>query len=1393
MTVLHESDFETGDLSEWSSTWQEDYLSVGAPAAMNGDYGLSVSNPPSGESYVLYDVYSNHGEIYHTRAGFRFDPNGIETFSGDRDYAQIYYQIDADIGVKYDNGTYYIFAHAFDMNGEHRTTEVEISDGPHTIELEWEAPATSISADGWMTFWVDGVEIETITDLNDRYQVSEIYLGFVWDTPGSFSGTMYFDNFSANDDGTQIFVEAPVEEYGTVQARPGTIVDVEIGYGGEYAQIGRFDVSVGSDGFEQTGKNKSIVAQGFATKKLTQWEPDANFDYWSQTKVAANPADLTKLIRVSGHWSGTTSIMLDSLNVDGMLYAVDRQSRNQQVRARFKVSAAALLATNYIPEFGIILQYFSSVDLGKNGLIAYYSDGDVNLGIMRGDEITTTLGTATATVVGDSWYWIMAEFHDCYIKVYWGAETTVGDKTTIAWTSLITATYEEDEPPWVRDDFIGRGALYMKNVTPHSMCYPFTSSELIIPVEANSAFPTSDNVIVDSEVISYSGKSYSTPQTDLSPALGDAIVGNVNEAGIVGWHDFAYDDGTQYSAIIQKIVLPANFFTNGVKLYIKKKNGEGDDLRIALYQGPRSTKNPVGVKICAARIANEDISETGSWVVGNFGTPMFLNKTNSYWIIASQSEDPGDPTNPGFEAAYTTTPDVQGTCYVFDEDNDQWESKSGDILFSLLGSTSVNAWTIILDDSFTPPTDVAQYNDMALIVTSGMGQWEMFKVTGYGGTTDAGNYIVFVDRDPSGVIGNDSVLTLAPTLKVSLRGALNGDGDPTEPTFHGRVMCSVYRDFSPECNAFRYYSSEPDMRLEDIIAELAAKAGAYAYGDKRMATSFSIQTDQYSPTISSRNAIVRYKSGDGEVTTYFHFGAATIGTDGFKLKVSSTAIELKDVATNTVLDTRSGTWTLTNAWITVSLFENHLSVWINNYFVHSFNIEDYGYTGMDGMLNALFFDPDNGNPHIVYVDWSQCDQLRDNYIFDMGQTGMSLLSDLIKERRVFFQDDSNGDLRVFRDRTVIETDDPINFAALSSSNTTDSEFYTRLRLVGGDIAEGMSRSAMYSYGNIFRLKYSQLLDYREEIVDEVKRSLVDSTATLDAHSLVGAFHPKVEVNDVVNTLVDGTRAANIVVDALDINVSMDEESVFSDMQIDGHLYIPYDAGSDVIVSSLESSLDWSDGNEDPVSTSRKILCITSNGVVYEYEPTAQGLLLACAKTGNGNTVFVPPGTYNYTSPTILWTKSALVGAGKTSTFITGTVTVGLRYGSKMKDICVETNSGTGWEIEPSIYQAVYCYQSSSISNSRISITGNNHHVVGLVCLSGTSTLDDVDISAKATGTVGGNSAEAFCIMSVATSVSASGGEFFSSDKIIAYTDHPPIEGYTIGPVTITGAVQVEDL
>ncbi len=1173
----------------------------------------------------------------------------------------------------------------------------------------------------------------------------------------------------------------------------GCEATLEVGYAGEYAQIGRFEISVGSDGAEQTGRTRRLLAHSYACKRLSQWEPDASFDLWSQTKVGCRPSDLTRLVRVSGQYHGTDELRLDRLNLDGFLYAVDRPSRSHLVRARFRFPAGP----DYTPACGVAAAFFSSAELGCNGLVGVYEAGVVSLRLLRGDAFII-LAESPLTLPPEAWFWLQIAFHDGDIRVQYRQETS---EQPTEWLTALVYTFQGADSPWVRDDYVGRGALYLRNTTPHAESYPFAAADPIIPLRENAVFPPADAVIVDDEIIEYAGKSYGVRQDDLLPALGDAMVGNANLDGLEGWLAFACRPGMQISAAIQTFLLPANYYVSGAQVYLRKKPGMTQDLRLAIYQGPKNAKRPVGVKVASGLVANADLSETGSWVTANFGAPMFLNKANAYWIILSQDDDPGDPKGPGFELGYTAAA-VQGALYTFDEDHDRWLPQSGDALFGLLGSASVNAWAIFLEN-LIPPGDPAQYNDMALVITAGTGKDELFKVVGFGGATESGHFILFVDRNPEGVIGADSVFVLAPTLKVKSRGA-----QETSAVAHGETLVSVWRNLSAAGSYFNYYSAEVDLRIEDVAQEIAAKAGVVACSDRRMAETIPIPAEgARTPVVLARNFIVRFRlqpncyfdlairslvenmtEEPGGLTLYAH-------TDGQRID-----LELLGRAWES-LEYAGFDLGGANAWLTVSMFENHLAVWANDYFLHAFDLEAHpGRIEQPGLANALWCWPEEEGFDLC-IDWSQCDQRRDNSILDMGTNGLGLLSELFKERRIYFQDDSRGRLRLFRERMSLANPDgqPYALAALSSSNETDSDFASRVRLVGAEIAEGYDRSALAEYGNVFRLLYSQALDYEEEIVQEAARHIVDAVASRDQHALVGAFDPRLEPGDVINVLVNGEKAVQLVIDSLTLALTLDGNNAALDMQIEGRRYIPYDGGSDLIVASTASPLDWSEGLEDPTGPARPAILYGRDGRLLAFPATLDGLKAAFERLGANETLFIPPVDIAFQEPTgiILPQGAAMIGSGKDATLLRGSLHLVLGAGAALRDIQIVSEIGK--EFYPNYRYLVFADHPALIQNCKLTLDVTDSHAVLILNRSQSLLVRNTDAAARATGTVGSVPAEAACIANLGRGGRTAlfyGGEAVSSGRVKADQDHPPLppDFETVAPdgITISGAIQREN-
>ena len=86
-----------------------------------------------------------------------------------------------------------------DSNAWSYTPWVTIADGPHAIELDWRAATSPTSSDGGITFWVDGVEQGSYTNIdNDSRTIDYISLGAVSGVDTGTRGTYYFDLFESH-------------------------------------------------------------------------------------------------------------------------------------------------------------------------------------------------------------------------------------------------------------------------------------------------------------------------------------------------------------------------------------------------------------------------------------------------------------------------------------------------------------------------------------------------------------------------------------------------------------------------------------------------------------------------------------------------------------------------------------------------------------------------------------------------------------------------------------------------------------------------------------------------------------------------------------------------------------------------------------------------------------------------------------------------------------------------------------------------------------------------------------------------------------------------------------------------------------------------------------------
>ena len=102
-------------------------------------------------------------------------------------------------------------------------------------------------------------------------------------------------------------------------------------------------------------------------------------------------------------------------------------------------------------------------------------------------------------IPADTWHSLAVEFHEGYIRVLYKSDNST------TWTVVGTRTWTYDLP-WSRDQ-VGRGALYVQNVTPNTVCYGFNSDVDVVAVAGNYGFSAPETVIVDDEQMTVTGVS----------------------------------------------------------------------------------------------------------------------------------------------------------------------------------------------------------------------------------------------------------------------------------------------------------------------------------------------------------------------------------------------------------------------------------------------------------------------------------------------------------------------------------------------------------------------------------------------------------------------------------------------------------------------------------------------------------------------------------------------------------------------------------------------------------------------------------------------------------------------------------------------------------------------
>jgi hypothetical protein len=227
----------------------------------------------------------------------------------------------------------------------------------------------------------------------------------------------------------------------------------------------------------------------------------------------------------------------------------------------------------------------------------------------------------------------------------------------------------------------------------------------------------------------------------------------------------------------------------------------------------------------------------------------------------------------------------------------------------------------------------------------------------------------------------------------------------------------------------------------------------------------------------------------------------------------------------------------------VSVQDNVFAVWANRRLVAVF-VDNSGIVGYSAGFVA------NGNA-VLSMDWPALDSRVDNFILDMGKSATQMLQRLIGEKHVYYQDDQDGNLRLFRSRITVNPGDPFDLTILAGDHITDTDIATRIRAEGGDITEVWDLAALVEYGNLFSLVNLTEANTYQDGLEEANYLLGEIMARINSLTLAGAADPRVEPNDIIEvSLPDGVRA--VAVDRVNFTLAIQEHDAVFDMNIEAH-------------------------------------------------------------------------------------------------------------------------------------------------------------------------------------------------------------------------------------------------
>lgn len=852
--------------------------------------------------------------------------------------------------------------------------------------------------------------------------------------------------------------------------------------------------------------------------------------------------------------------------------------------AKFGVGINYYLESRYDASLrlGVNQEDVEDEDCGGNGIFAIYESNDTEEGIGLYQLIDGVWGDRLAfyslALTRDTGYWLQIGFNEGLVEVHYRLDA-IGS----AWTKVISHVFSSyTSLPW-KSDSLGRGAIYCRNITPHSASFSFSNTVRRIPVLDSSVFSDSDLVLVDDELILFTNKKDMTAVEGLSWVPGKLLASYTPDASIDYARYSPMGVNSYQSGIAQVLSLDSRkHFVTAIDVRAAKCSNDAlassCGLSCGIFTG---TADGIGTRVgeLATVPADDipfvdnynDITDKVDMGTNLYAIPPVQDKVRfkfSKPIIVRDGDKFAISTEPNIYKDYDYDPVVDGELedlvWVYAKNRANvspnntvngyagrtrwydWTNMAWDA--SAFWTNAQYAWGIefdVYENAYKNSPSVIHvahsaslsatndfYKGYNIVVTSGLGEGQSFRILGYKYNTAGCAFLV--DQEP--VLDKTSVLAVVPALTQAIRG-MNG----TLALAHGGSTCHVYRALPfVMFDKALYLSSDQDYCLEDMVRNIARKAGvlsvtgANEYPDTINPTDDNSELDKHNFVIKlTLPALTGTVIVSGRRDTYGQ--NIVFSSSSITYERSGTTIEVFPLDAPLIGE------------VVVSYWEDYASVWCNGKFITGFDIH-YAYS------TSLFGDglkitgTHNGNIGVYIPEAS----IRiDNFILDEGKKGDALVGEVIGEKRFRLQDEINGGLKIFRDRVTVNTElAPYTLSVSGDHAHSDVSVVTRMRLEGTDIKEQFDTEMMAEYGNIYRLLNMYEINSPADAEFYSDFLLEEAGSMVVSKEYIGAADPRVEPDDVIWAQTSaGTH--RIIVSSVLFAYAVSQEAAMFDMTLTG--------------------------------------------------------------------------------------------------------------------------------------------------------------------------------------------------------------------------------------------------